>query len=88
MKGQSGQGCNLHFMVWQEEAGSSDQGTRRAGIEWGLDRQRSGRGKGPGKESDKVRILLGVLGTLKGGYGGLQRTGSGLCGSETGKFLG
>lgn len=38
-------------------------------------------GKGPGKERDKVQILLGVLGTLKGGYGGLQHTGSGLCGS-------
>lgn len=43
----------------------------------------SGQGKGPGKESDKVRILVGVLGTLRGGYDCLQRAGSVLCGSET-----
>lgn len=48
----------------------------------------SGRGKGPEKESDKVRILVGVLGTLRGGYDRLQRAGSVLCGSETEQFLG
>lgn len=58
MNNQSGSGYGLHFMVWLEGGGRSDHGACREGIEQGLYRQRSGRGRGLGRTATRCWAWL------------------------------